>query len=154
MPQLDEIDWMILDELQSNARISFKDLGEIVGLSAPAAADRVRRLKRRGVVKGYRAVLDPDVLGVPILAVIRVNARADAVKRIDEIVGDIPEIIECHRVTGSDSHVIRARLRSTGHLEELLERLLPYGDTITNIVTSSPVYRRPLSRSVAAPDHR
>ncbi len=85
---------------------------------------------------------------------IRVNARADAVKRIDEIVLDIPEIIECHRVTGSDSHVIRARLRTTSHLEELLDRLLPYAETITNIVTSSPVYRRPLNRQVVEPDHR
>lgn len=154
MALLDDIDWLILEELQTNARISFKDLGELVGLSAPAAADRVRRLERRGVVRGFRAVLDPDVLGVPILAVIRVKARADAVNRIDEIVLDIPEIIECHRVTGSDSHVIRARLRSTSHLEELLERLLPYGDTITNIVTSSPVYRRPLSRQVVPPVRR
>lgn len=154
MPLLDDIDWLIIDELQSNARISFKDLGQLVGLSAPATADRVRRLERRGVVRGYRAVLDPVVLGVPILAVIRVNARADAVKRIDEIVPDLPEVIECHRVTGSDSHVIRARLRSTNHLEQLLEQLLPYGDTVTNIVTSSPVYRRPLSRQVVAPDRR
>lgn len=154
MTTLDDIDWLIIEQLQTNARISYKDLGELVGLSAPAAADRVRRLERRGVVQGYRAVLDPEVLGVPVLAVIRVNARADAVKRIDEIVLDLPEIIECHRVTGSDSHVIRARLRSTRHLEELLEQLLPYGDTITNIVTSSPVYRRPLSRQVVGPDHR
>ena len=151
---LDDIDWLIIQELQVNGRISFKDLGDLVGLSAPAAAERVRRLERRGVVTGYRAVLDPDVLGVPILAVIRVNARADAVQRIDEIAPNIPEVIECHRVTGSDSHVIRARLRSTRHLEELLEQLLPYGDTITNIVTSSPVYRRPLSRQVSEPDRR
>ncbi len=154
MAALDDIDWLIIDTLQVDARISFKDLGEVVGLSAPAAADRVRRLERRGVVRGYRVVLDPDVLGIPILAVIRVNARADTVKQIDEIVGDIPEIIECHRVTGSDSHVIRARLRSTSHLEQLLEQLLPYGDTITNIVTSSPVYRRAINRSVVEPDRR
>lgn len=151
---MDDIDWLVIDALQRDARVSYKDLGEEVGLSAPAAAERVRRLERRGVILGYRPVLDPDRLGVPILAVIRVNARADSVKRIDEIVLDIPEILECHRVTGSDSHVIRARLRSTQHLEELLEKLLPYGDTITNIVTSSPVYRRPLSRSVSEPDPR
>jgi len=152
--QLDDIDWLIMQELQVNGRISFKDLGDLVGLSAPAAAERIRRLERRGVITGFRAVLDPNVLGIPILAVIRVNARADAVKRIDEIAPEIPEVIECHRVTGSDSHVIRARLRSTAHLEELLERLLPYGDTITNIVTSSPVYRRPLSRQVLEPDRQ
>lgn len=151
MAALDDIDWLIIEELQTNARISFKDLGALVGLSAPAAADRVRRLERRGVILGYRAVLDPDVLGVPVLAVIRVNARADAVKRIDEIVLDLPEVIECHRVTGSDSHVIRARLQSTKHLERLLEQILPYGDTITNIVTSSPVYRRPLMRTAVQP---
>lgn len=149
---LDDLDWLIIDELQAHGRISFKELGEVVGLSAPAAADRVRRLERRGYILGYRAVLDPDVLGVPVLAVIRVNARADSVKRLDEIVKDIPEVIECHRVTGSESHVIRARLRTTGHLEALLDQLLAYGDTITNIVTSSPVYRRPLTRSAVQPD--
>ncbi len=145
---LDDISWLILDELQSNGRISYKELGERVGLTPPAVADRVRKLERAGVITGYTAIIDPDALGLPILAVIRIRTRGDSVGTVDELVHDLPEVVECHRVTGSENHVIRAVLQSTGHLEQLLDRLMPYGETITNIVTSSPVARRALSREL------
>lgn len=145
---LDDISWLILDALQGNGRISYKELGERVGLTPPAVADRVRKLERAGVITGYTAVIDPDALGLPILAVIRIRTRGDSVGTVDELVHDLPEVVECHRVTGSENHVIRAVLRSTGHLEQLLDRLMPYGETITNIVTSSPVVRRALSRDL------
>ncbi|HSH10588.1 MAG TPA: Lrp/AsnC ligand binding domain-containing protein, partial [Ilumatobacter sp.] len=63
---------------------------------------------------------------------------------VDEIITATPEVIEANRVTGSESHVIRARLRSTTHLEDLLDKLWEFGDSVTNIVTSSPVPRRPM----------
>jgi len=142
----DSIDLRILDALQDDGRKSWRELGESVGLSAPAARDRVRSLEDRGVILGYRAIVDPEPLGLAIRAIIRVNQvsrSASAGDAIDEIAKRRPEIIECHRVTGSEGYVMRAVLRSTGHLEELLEEFWEHSETVTNIVTSTPVPRRP-----------
>ena len=143
MRHVDDINLAILDLLQVDGRMSYRDLGQQVGLTAPAVTERVRRLQESGVIKGYRANVDYEALGFPLLCVIRLNASRDA-KGIDEVIASMPEVIEANRVTGSESHVIRARVRSTQHLEEILQQLGDYGDSITNIVTSSPVPRRPM----------
>jgi Lrp/AsnC family leucine-responsive transcriptional regulator len=143
MIDLDDINRDILDLLQLDGRISYRELGERVGLTAPAVTERVRKLEELGVIKGYRAVVDYEALGFPLLCVIRLNSPHGA-RAVDDIIREIPEVIEANRVTGSESHVIRARLRSTAHLEHLLDQLWEYGDSVTSIVTSSPVPRRPM----------
>lgn len=140
---LDDINRDILDLLQVEGRMSYRELGERVGLTAPAVTERVRKMEELGVIKGYRAVVDYEALGFPLLCVIRLNSPRGAAG-VDEILRDIPEVIEANRVTGSESHVIRARLHGTAHLEELLDKLWEHGDSVTNIVTSSPVPRRPM----------
>jgi Lrp/AsnC family leucine-responsive transcriptional regulator len=140
--QIDDIGWVLLEELQRNGRASFRDLGERVGLSAPAVAERVRRLERAGVITGYSVTLDFERLGLPILAVIRVNATGDYVDQVSNNAAMLPEVLSCHRVTGTESHVVRAVMPSTLHLEEFLIKLIKdtgHSTTITNIVTSSPV---------------
>lgn len=140
---LDGIDKHILDVLQSEGRISWRELGEQIGLSAPAVADRVRSLERSGVITGYGATVDPSRVGLSIDAIIRVKSRGNAAELAAK---ELAEVIECERVTGTDSHVIRAVVRSTSHLEELLQELWQDdADTVTNIVTSTPVPRRPLA---------
>lgn len=145
---LDDINIELLDLLQLDGRMSYRELGERVGLSAPAVTERVRRLEDLGVIKGYRAVVDYERLGFPLLCVIRLNAS----RGVDEVIAEMPEVIESNRVTGSESHVVRARARSTAHLEEMLNDLWEYGGSTTNIVTSSPIPRRPvnLTRALAA----
>jgi len=141
---LDTIDEAIVQELQTNGRISWRELGERVQLSAPAVRDRVKAMERDGVITGYSVQVDPAKLGLGLRAIIRLNEpyTAGADRKVDGIVNDLPEVIECHRVTGSESHVLRALLTDTNHLEEMLEQLWPYASSITNIVTSSPVPRR------------
>lgn len=142
---LDDINLELLEALQHDGRMTYRELGERVGLTAPAVAERIRRLEDAGVIAGYRAVVDYDRLGFPLLCVIRLNAPGTSA-RIDDLLATIPEIVEANRVTGSESHVIRAHVRSTAHLEELLHRLWDEGgESITNIVTSSPVPRRPMA---------
>lgn len=145
---LDDINVELLDLLQHHGRMSYREMGERVSLSAPAVTERVRRLEELGVIKGYRAVVDYEKLGFPLLCVIRLNARPG----VDDVIEAMPEVIESNRVTGSESHVVRLRARTTGHLEALLQHLWEYGDSTTNIVTSSPVPRRPmhLRRALAA----
>jgi Lrp/AsnC family leucine-responsive transcriptional regulator len=151
---LDDISIELLDLLQLGGRLTYRELGDRVGLSAPAVTERIRRLEEQGVIKGYRAVVDYEALGFPLLCVIRLNASRDAVG-VDEVIAAMPEVIESNRVTGSESHVIRVRVRSTAHLEQLLHELWKFGDSTTNIVTSSPVPRRPMHlRRAVAPRSR
>jgi len=138
----DVITRQILDELQRNGRISYRELGEKVGLSAPAVTERVRRLERDGIITGYHAEVDPGALGFPMLAIVRIHSAGPKSHLIDELAEQMDEVVECHRVTGSESHVLRVRLRDVEHLGELVERFWDYGDTITNIVTSTPVAHR------------
>ena len=150
MIELDVINQELLDVLQVEGRLSYRDLGERIGLSPPAIAERIRKLEDAGVITGYRATVDYERIGFPILCIIRLDTtRFD--QAIDDMMAAAPEIVEAHRVTGSESHVIQARVRSTAHLEDLLERLWTHGSSVTNIVTSSPVARRPMSvRAVMA----
>lgn len=141
---LDDINRDLLDLLQSDGRMSYREIAERIGLTAPAVAERIRKLEDAGVIKGYRAVVDYEALGFPILCIVRLNAPRGA-SGVDERIRAIPQVIEANRVTGSESHVIRARVRSTRHLEQLLQELWEEGDSITNIVTSSPVPRRPMN---------
>lgn len=143
MIELDDINRDLLDLLQTDGRMSYRELGERVGLTAPAVTERIRKLEEQGVIRGYRAVVDYDALGFPLLCIIRLNSPRGG-QGVDTLIADIPEVIEANRVTGSESHVIRARVRDTAHLEELLHRLWEHGDSVTNIVTSSPVPRRPM----------
>ena len=143
MRHIDDINLAILELLQGDGRMSYRDIGERVGLTPPAVTERIRRLESSGVIRGYRATVDNEALGFPLLCIIRLNVSRDA-EAVDDVIAAMPEVIEANRVTGSESHVIRARVRSTQHLEELLKQLWPYGDSTTNIVTSSPVPRRPM----------
>lgn len=146
---IDDISWMILEIMQEDARISYKELGERIGLSAPAATERVRRLEKAGVIQGYRAKLDFAKLGFPVFAIVRVTARGSEAK-IGEWAETRPEVIECQRVTGAESHVVRVVCSSTAHLEDVIEDLQTSQDaaTLTHIVTSSPVPWSHVTREV------
>lgn len=141
---LDAIDESILVALQADGRISWTDLADQVGLSAPAVRDRVKSMERDGVITGYSVQVAPEKIGLPIRAIIRLNEpyQAGNSRKVDTLLTDMPEILECHRVTGTESHVARALVHDTSHLEQFLEQLWPYASTITNIVTSTPVARR------------
>ncbi len=139
---LDSISRQILEELQHNGRVSYRDLGERVALSAPAVTERVKRLERDGIITGYTAIVNPAALGHPIHAIIRVHSAGPKAADIDILAESMPEVIECNRVTGGESHVLRVWLRDVEHLGQLVEQFWGLGDTVTNIVTSTPVQRR------------
>jgi Lrp/AsnC family leucine-responsive transcriptional regulator len=149
MPTIDTISQRILDELQHDGRVSFRELGERVGLSAPAVTERVRRLERDGVITGYTATVDPAALGYPMLAIVRVHSAGPKTSAIDELARDMDEVVECHRVTGSESHVLRIRIRDVAHLGDLVERFWEFGDTISNIVMTTPVRHRQIKATDA-----
>lgn len=138
---LDEIGWKIVRELQENARLSYAELGRRVGLSIPAVTERVRKLEDAGIITGYHAEINPEKIGRPITAFIRMNIMGDA-PRLTAMLKEMPEIVECHRGTGGDSFILKASVASVHHLEKLIDGLLPFGMTTTSIVLSSPVVKR------------
>lgn len=141
---LDAIDRRILHELQTDARLRTAELGRRVNLSAPAVAERVQRLERTGVITQYRAEIDPRALGFHLAAVVRVRPIPGQLHRIPEVARTIPEVVECHRVTGDDCFFLKLHLRSIDDLEEILDRFVLHGQTTTSIVHSSPIALRPL----------
>ena len=140
--QIDEIGWKILRELQENARIPFAELGRRVGLSTAAVAERVRRMEDEGIITGYRAEIDAARIGLPITAFVRLSVIGDLLGRVVNLARDMPEVLECHRVTGQDTFILKVAVASVEHLEGLLDRFTPYMATTTAIVLSSAVTRR------------
>jgi Lrp/AsnC family transcriptional regulator, leucine-responsive regulatory protein len=141
---LDAINRAMLEELQADARLSMAELGRRINLSPPAVADRVQRLERAGVIRGYHADVDPAKLGYTVAAVVRVAPATRQLDKIREIARNTPEVVECHRITGEDCFFLKLHLHSINDLEPLLDRFTPYGRTTTSIIHSSPVDRRAL----------
>jgi len=139
---LDSVNLRLLSELQADGRITLAQLGRRVGLSAPAVAERVQRLERAGVIRGYHAELDPRAIGFPVAAIVRIRPSPGRLQRIPEIARETPEVAECYRITGEDCYLLRIQLRSIDDLEEVLDRFTPFGLTTTSIVHSAPVPRR------------
>ena len=138
----DEINVKLLQELQTDARVTVAELGRRVGLSSPAVAERLQRLEAAGVIRGYQADIDPQALGYFLPAVIRIRPAPRELKKVAELAQRTPEVVECLRITGEDCFLMKLHLRDVDHLEEVIDRFVPYGQTTTSIVQSSPVPRR------------
>ena len=142
MNVIDEIGWKLLQDLQRNARLPFAELGRRVGLSLPAVAERVRRMEEVGIIKGYRAELSTELLGLSMQVFIQLKTDAKHFHALEQQVERMPEILECHHVTGVDSFIIKAAVRSKEHLEEVLGSLRTFGQMTTSLVLSTPVSKR------------
>ena len=141
---LDDVNRQLLAELHADPRITMSALARRVGMSAPAVTERVQRLERAGVITGYRMDVDPAALGMPVTAFARVRPAAGQLPRIAELAAALPQVTECHRVTGEDCFLIKVHAAAVDQLEEVLDRFLLYGQTITSIVVSTPVPSRAL----------
>ena len=144
---LDDVDWRILEELQENARLTFSELGRRVAMSPPAVADRVRRLEETGVITGYHAVLDPELLGLPVQAWVRFRGEPRAKTKMETAIAHRAEILECHHVTGDDCYLVRVAAPSMGALEDVVGFLGGFGPTTTTIVFNTPLPRRTLRQA-------
>jgi Lrp/AsnC family leucine-responsive transcriptional regulator len=149
MELLDDIGWMILRELQADARLSFTELGRRIGMSAPAVAERVRRMEEAGIITGYRAVVDPYKVGAAMLVMIRLTAAGGQYQRLIDTVQQMEEVLECYRVTGTDCLLMKVAVSSVKHLEQLIQQLVPFGHVNSSVVLSSPVQYRLFTRPVS-----
>jgi Lrp/AsnC family leucine-responsive transcriptional regulator len=136
---LDRTNLRLLAELQADARLTLAELGRRVGLSSPAVAERLSRLERDGVIRGYHADVDTRALGFALSAVIRVRPAPRQLPEVARLAQETLEVVECNRITGDDCFVLRAHVRDVDHLEEVIDRFTAFGQTTTSIVQSSPV---------------
>lgn len=134
---LDRLDKRLLAELQVDARLSFAELGRRVGLSTPAAAERVRKLEERGVLRGYRAELDSHSIGYPVTAFIRLYVPAERYAAVLAVLEGMPEVREAHHVTGDASFVLKVVAQSLSALEALIAAFDSWGRTETSVVLST-----------------
>ncbi|MFZ1731097.1 MAG: Lrp/AsnC family transcriptional regulator [Bacteroidota bacterium] len=138
---LDSLDYLLLDALQKNGRLKRNELAELVGLSLPAASDRLRKLEERGFIMGYAAILDPAKFNKDITAFVQVSVDTSLhfhnfLKHVQES----PEILECHAITGEGSHLLKIRTDNTAALEHVLSQIQSWKEvqrTRTSIVLST-----------------
>lgn len=139
----DRVNLRILTELQRNPRLTMTELGRRVGLTSPAVTERVRRLEEMHVIQGYRLDVNPTALGLPIAAYVRIRPNPGQLPKLAELAENIPEIVECHRITGEDCFILKVYLPSLDQLDRILDRFLLFGTTTTSLIQSSPVPLRP-----------
>ena len=132
----------ILFELQRNARISYTELGNKIGLSGPAVKERVLKMEESGIIKGYKARLDMTKLGYSLTAIINFKMNPGNMQRFIDKLIDMPQVIECNRITGGDNMVIKVALKDTSELERLINTLIEYGVPTTSIILSTPIEDR------------
>lgn len=118
---MDEIDIKVLQQLMIQGRITWSELASLLQLSAPATADRVRRLEEKGIIQSYAALVNPELIGCGITAFIAVTLdRPEHRQGFIDLVHQLPEIQECHHVTGDDDYLLKVRCMSTRSLEALI----------------------------------
>ena len=104
--------------------------------------ERVRRLEEAGVIRGCGAVIDPQALGLPLAAYLRIRPMPGQLARVADVLRGLAAVVECDRVTDEDCFVVKAHVRPVAQLEWLIDQIIPYAMTNTSIIQSSPVPRR------------
>ena len=144
--QVEEINRTIVALLARDGRMSFTELARRTGLSVSAAQQRVRRLERSGVIKGYAALIDPNDAGLPLTAFVSIKpfdpaAADDAPERL----AHLSAIEACHSVAGDENYILKIRVASPAELEQLLQEIRAAASvsTRTTIVLSTPYENRP-----------
>ena len=133
----DATDWHILSLLQTHARSTFREIGNTVGLSAPATAERIRKLEEKGVIRGYYADINMQQVGRAIQAFIQLSTPREMSRRVGEKLKQIPEILGCWRTAGPDSFMLHVGVPSIAHLEGLIDYLAQFGQSVTSMVLST-----------------
>lgn len=136
---LDDIDRTILDVLQSDGRITNNDLADQVGLSPSACLRRVRRLEEDGVIASYAAIVDPSVIGRPTTVFVEISLESQEESRLDAfeaVIGDIPEVLTCHLMTGDFDYLVRLACADVADYERIHRTQLAILPGVTRVKTS------------------
>lgn len=140
--KIDSINWQILKTLQQNSRIALKEIAAQVGLSSPTVAERILKMEEAEIIEGYGTRVNMEALGYPLGVYISIKIRFGQVQRFEEFIPTVPEISECHKLTGHDCMLMKGYVRDPKHLEELNSRLAAYGELTTSLILNSIVKRK------------
>ncbi|MEO0407284.1 MAG: Lrp/AsnC family transcriptional regulator [Cyanobacteria bacterium P01_A01_bin.135] len=140
--QLDTVDVQLIRALQASARTTVAELSRTLNMSAPSLSERLRQLEEAGVIQKFTLVVDPKPLGYSLAFYIRIRPLPGQLAKVVALVQGIEEIVECDRITGDDCFIAKAYVKSAEHLEQLINQLIPYAQTNTSLIQSSPVERR------------
>jgi Lrp/AsnC family transcriptional regulator, leucine-responsive regulatory protein len=134
----------LLRFLQKKPRASITELARHVGMSGPAVKERILRIEESGILESYRVELNPKKLGYDVMAFVRVRPLAGHSSKVVEVARSMPQVTECHRVTGEDCFVLKLHVKEIEQLDRVLDKLLAHGQTTTSIVQSTPIPLRNL----------
>lgn len=129
----------LLRLLERNPRTPISHLARRIGMSNPAVKERILRLEETGILVGYRIELNPKELGYNVSAFVRIRPLPGHLNKVAEVAQAMPEVTECHRVTGEDCFIMKVCLKEISSLDRVLDKFLVHGQTTTSIVQSSPV---------------
>jgi len=139
---LDGIDLQILRILETDGRITIKDLAQKIDMSAPSVNERLRRLESRAIIRNFSIDIDLSMLGYPLEAIVRIKPRSGKLKQVETMIVSQRRFISCDRVTGDDCYIAKMILRSIDELDGLLEPFHDCAETNTSIVKSSLIKTR------------
>ena len=139
---IDGIDKRILQQLDGNARMPLNEIARRIGLSSPSVSERLKRLEERGVIRGFTLDIDPEALGYTLQAIVRIRPLPGKVRPVEKLLQEMPQVIECDKVTGEDCYVARIVIRSIGELDLVVDQFALKAETNTSIIKSQPVQRR------------
>ncbi|MGF6227141.1 Lrp/AsnC family leucine-responsive transcriptional regulator [Inquilinus ginsengisoli] len=135
----DERNLALLRLLQAEPRLGVAELARRIGMSGPAVRERLLRLEEAGVIRGWRLELEPRALGYPLTVFVRIRPMPGQLPKIAELARAMPQVAECHRITGEDCFILKVHVEAIETLDRLLDRFLAHGQTTTSIVQSTPV---------------
>jgi Lrp/AsnC family leucine-responsive transcriptional regulator len=140
---LDGVNRRLLVHLAEDPRLSMSELARRVGMSAPAVRERVARLEQAGVIRGYRLDVDPAAAGLPVAAWVRIRPGPGQLPKVAELAARLPQVSECHRISGEDCFLLKVHVATIEALEDVLDRFLLHGQTTSSFIVSTPVPPRP-----------
>jgi len=143
---MDNLNWSILKELQSNARISNSEIGRRVGISSPAVSERIKKMEDAGIIEAYTTTVSPMTVGYQLKAIITLRAFMGKLKPFLEKVKTYDEVVNCYRITGNENIVMEVVLKNQKHLEGFIDQLITYGETKTQIVLSQVVVNNAIKK--------
>ncbi|CAZ96953.1 Lrp/AsnC family transcriptional regulator [Zobellia galactanivorans] len=144
---IDDLNWKILKCLQANARETFADIGRKVGLTAPAVAERIKKMEDLGIIEGYITKVSHAKTGHHLKAIITLRAFMGKLKPFLEMVKTYKEVVNCYRITGNENIVMEVVLKDQFHLERFIDKLIQYGETRTHIILSNVVSSAPIGKN-------
>lgn len=139
---LDEKDWVLLEQVQEDARMPFAELARRAGLSAPAATERLRRMEDTGLITGHHAAVSAEKLGLTLSAFLEIQVKRADYPRFQAAVRELAWVLECHHVSGRASFVLKVAVPGVAGLEMLIGHLGQFGETSSSLILSTTVARR------------